>query len=323
MKQFIAATLVALCVLDPAPKSALSQESGKTYRIGILNTDYDRGSDHPVLLELARRGFVEGRNLVVEQRTGPAAQLPVLARGLAEMRPDVILTVGLPAARAAHAATQTVPIIAVGSFPLEAGLVASLARPGGNLSGVSIFTAELNPKRLALLHEMVPGARRVALLREPAFAPMEHVALLEATGRDLDLAVAVVDVRRPEDIAGSLRTAREGGAEAVSVLAATLFAAPAASKVLAATAREVGLPTICQWREMAEAGCLASYGPDLAGIYKLAGRQVASVLNGASVYNLPVEQPTRLELVINARTAKTLGLTIPSSFLARADEVIE
>jgi ABC-type uncharacterized transport system substrate-binding protein len=322
MQRLIAVTLVALCVLDLAPMSARAQESGKTYRIGMLNTDYSRGSSHPVLVELARRGFVEGRNLVVEQRVGPVERLPDLARGLAEMHPDVIFAVGLPAARAAHSATRTVPIIAVGSF-LEAGLVASLARPGGNLSGVSIFTAELNPKRLALLHELVPKARHVVLLREPAFAPVEHIALLEATGRDLDLAVAVVDVMRPEDIEGSLRRAREGGAEAVSVLSATLFTAPAATKILAAAAREVGLPTICQWREMAEAGCLASYGPDLTGVYKLAGAQVASVLNGASIDEIPVEQPTRLELVINVSTAKALGLTIPPSFLARADKVIE
>ena len=264
MKRLTAVTLAALFVLDLATMSARAQESGKTYRIGMLNTDYSRGTDHPVLLELARRGFVEGRNLVVEQRVGPVERLPDLARGLAEMHPDLIFAIGLPAARAAHDATQSVPIIAVSSFPLEAGLVASLARPGGNLSGVSIFTAELNPKRLALLHDLVPGARHVALLRQPAFAPADHIALLEATGRDLDIAVAVFDVRRPEDIVGSLRRAREGGAEAVSVLASTLFAAPANSKILAATARDAGLPTICQWREMAEAGCLASYGPDLA-----------------------------------------------------------
>jgi putative ABC transport system substrate-binding protein len=323
MRRFSAFALAWCVVLAAAAIATRAQTPGKTYRIALLSTDYRRLPDHPLLLELKQRGYVEGRNLVVDQRVGSVDRLPELARALAEAHPDVILAAGLPAARAAHAAIRTIPIIAVSSFPLEAALVDSLSRPGGNLSGVSIFTAELNPKRLALLHELVPTAHHVALLRDAPFAPTDHIAMLEATARDLGIAVTVLDVARSEEVVGSFRRAREGGADAVNVLASTLFASPGVRDILGAAARDAGLPTICQWREMAEAGCLASYGPDLAGIYRMAGAQIDRVLQGAPVADLPVEQPTRLELVINLKTAKALGLTIAPSLLARADEVIE
>src|SRR6266568_258649 len=189
--------------LAAAPISpARAQAPGKIYRLGVLASGSQtlRAPHIVVLPELARHGFVEGQNLVLEARTGAAEDMPALARELVETLPDIVLAVGLPAALAARAATRTIPIIAVSSFPIEAGLVASLARPGGNLSGVSIFTAELNLKRLAILHEVVPAARRMALLRDPALAPPEHMAALAAAARDLGISLDVIEVRQPDEI---------------------------------------------------------------------------------------------------------------------------
>jgi putative ABC transport system substrate-binding protein len=299
-----------------------AQATGKMYRVGLLTTNNLRPATRAATLsELARQGFIEGRNLLIELRMGPPERLLDLAHELAQRQPDVMLAVGLLAARASRAATEAIPIIAVSSFPLEAGLVASLARPGGNLSGVSILTAELNLKRLALLHELVPTALRVALLRDPPYAPADHIASLEATARVLGIAVEVIDAQRPDEIADVLRRARAGGAEAVNVLASPMFTS--GGELLAAAAIEAALPTICQWYEVAEAGCLASYGPSLTEVFRTAGLQLTRVLQGVRVAELPVEQPTKLELVINLKTAKALGLNVPPSMLARADEVIE
>jgi putative tryptophan/tyrosine transport system substrate-binding protein len=322
MSRHTVVALVVIAVLAATGLPAHAQAPRKIYRIVELVTTVQLRVGHTaVLSELARHGFIEGRNLILELHVGPPDRLPDLARELVESHPDVILAVGLVPARAVRAATQAVPIIAVSSFPVEAGLVASLARPGGNLSGVSIFTAELNLKRLAILHELVPGARRIVLLRDPPYAPAEHIAALEATARDLGVTVSVIDTRRPEEIAAALRQARAEGAEAVNVLASPMLTG--ASDLLAAAAIESGLPAACQWFESAKAGCFASYGPTLVEVFRTAGSQLALVLQGARVAELPVQQPTKFELVINLKTAKVLGLTVPPSVLAGADEVIE
>jgi len=296
---------------------AILQPTGSSTKEGVLPFYAKRG----LMSALAERGFVEGRNLQFEVRVGPPEQLPNLARELVQTHPDVMLAVGPPGARAARDATETIPIIASSSFLLGSGLVTSLARPGGNVSGVTFLTAELDEKRLALLHELVPAARHVALLRDPLHATAEHVASLQAAARALDVTVEVVEAERPEEIAGALRRAHAHGAEAVSVLNSSVFFG--AADLLATAAIDAGLPTICQWREMAEAGCLASYGPTLTDVLQMVGRQIATVLHGARVAELPVEQVTRFELLINLRTAKTLGLSVAPTLLARTDEVIE
>jgi putative ABC transport system substrate-binding protein len=274
-----------------------------------------------MLAELAQRGLMEGGNLVFEARVGQPEQLPDLARQLVGTHPDVIYATGLEEARAARTATDTIPIIATSSHLLEFGLIASLARPGGNLSGVTFFTAELEIKHLALLHELLPAARRVVLLRDPPFASGEHIVALEAAAHDLGLGAVVVEARRPEEIADALRRAHAAGAEAVNVLGSSMFFAKA--DILAASAINAGMPTICLWREMTEAGCLASYGAPLPEIFRLVAVQIDRVLHGTRVADLPVEQPTKFELVINLKTAKALGLMIPPSMLTLADKVIE
>jgi putative tryptophan/tyrosine transport system substrate-binding protein len=167
----------------------------------------------------------------------------------------------------------------------------------------------------------VPAARRIALLRDPPGTPPEHVISLQTAAGDLGITGQAVDAQYPKDIAGAVRRARADGAEAVSVLNSSVFYGEA--DMLAMTAIDVGLPMICQWREMAEAECLVSYGSALTEVTRTAGRQIAHVLHGAPVAELPVEQVTKFELVINLKTAKAIGVTVPPALLASADEVIE
>jgi putative ABC transport system substrate-binding protein len=270
--------------------------------------------------ELARHGFVVGRNLKIEPHLGE--RLLDLAREAVETQPDLIFAGGLPAARAAHDITKTVPIVTIADFLQEEGLVATLARPGGNLSGVT-GAADISLKRLELLHELVPAARHVVLLREPAFYAKggRQIAALFSAAHTLGIAIEIVDIRRPEEIAGAVHQARGGGAEAIGVLDSAMFFEKV--DILAATAIDARMPLMCLYPEMAQAGCLASYGQPLAEVFRRAGLQVARVLEGARIAELPVEQPTRYELVINLKTAKTLGFTIPPALLARADEVVE
>ena len=205
-----------------------AQAPGKTYRVGVLTTiGWPMRPALPMLAELAQRGLMEGRNLVFEARAGQPEELPDLARQLVGTHPDVIYATGLGEARAARTATDTIPIIATSSHLLEFGLVASLARPGGNLSGVTFFTAELEIKHLALMHELLPAARRVVLLRDPLLTSGEHIVALEAAAHDLGLGAEVVEARRPEEIADALRRAHAAGAEAVNVLGSSMFFAKA------------------------------------------------------------------------------------------------
>jgi putative ABC transport system substrate-binding protein len=275
------------------------------------------------LRALGEIGYEDGRTmrLVEYSANHDVARLPTLADKIAAERPAVIIAMGPSAARAIRAATSSIPIIAFTSFPTEAGLAASLSRPGGNLTGVSLLTTELDAKRLSLLGELVPAARRIAVLRDPAIGGDGHVAQLEATGRSLGVTLDIVDANRPEEIASALRLAKSYGAEAVNVLASPMLNGMAGEIV--AVTRQSGLPTICQWREMAEAGCVLSYGPSFLDSYRLAAKQIDKVLRGAKPTELPIEQPTQFELVVNLQAARALGLDIPPSVLARADEVIE
>jgi putative ABC transport system substrate-binding protein len=209
----------------------------------------------------------------------------------------------------------------VSADPVRAGWVLSLARPGRNVTGVLILGPELDPKRLQILKEVVPGARRLAVLRDPQVTTAERREAVATAAHDLGVDVDDLEASQPDDIASGFRRARQLDVDAVHVLASPLFSTEAAA--VAAEAIAVGLPTICHWREMAEAGCLASYGPTLAETFRVASGQIARILRGARPAEMPVEQPTKFELVINARTVRALRLTIPPAVLANADEVIE
>ena len=238
-----------------------------------------------------------------------------------ELKVDVIVTVG-SAGVAAKRATSTIPIIlAVANDPIADGLVTSLARPGGNVTGLSLQALELAGKRLGLLREVFPGIRRLAILADVGYpAGVLEMRQVQKTARKLGLDVVTLEIRQTEDIAPGL-DALKGHAEALYVVADPLINANRLRiNTLAQAAR---LPTITSVREYVEAGALMSYGPNIPDLFRRAAEYVDKILRGAKAAELPVEQPTKFELVINLKTAKALGLTIPESFLLRADKVIE
>jgi putative ABC transport system substrate-binding protein len=306
-----------------APFTAGAQPAGRVPRIGILrlNTAVDPLNE---LLRQALRdsGYLEGQNIVIEWRFADdrAERLSALAAELARLKPDAIVVAGDAAIRAARQATTTIPIIAGTDDLVGEGHVASLARPGGNVTGVSILAPELNAKRLELLKKAVPKASRIAVLWDPATGAF-HLPGLETVARSLRLDLKILEVRRVDDLEGAFKAARAWRAEAVNVLASPLLNA-LRTPIIDEAAR-YRLPAIYQWDDSARIGGLMAYGPTLAGYWRLVMLQLDRVLKGAWPADLPVQQPTKFELVINLKTARALGLTIPPSVLARADEVIE
>ena len=275
---------------------------------------------------LAEIGYVEGKNVAIEHRwaEGDYDRLPALAVDLVRRKIDVIIaTGGTVSARAAKNATNTIPIIFVsGGDPVAAGLVASLARPGGNVTGVSIITVELMAKRLDLLSELVPQAGTIAVLVNPKNPNTERMVRdTQDAARAKGIKLQVVKAGTAADFESAFSTIAESHAGALAVAADAFF--NARHEELAILAARYRVPAIYEWREFVEAGGLASYGPNLLAIARLAGIYAGRVLGGAKPADLPVEQPTKFELAINLKTAKALGLTVPPSLLARADEVIE
>ncbi len=265
---------------------------------------------------------MDGQTIAIEFRLaeGKTERLPALAADLVQLKVDAILTFGDPAIRAAQQATRTIPIVAATDDLLGAGLVASFARPGGNTTGVSILASELNVKRLELLKETLPRVSRIAALWDPGSGTF-HLKGLEAAARSLGVELQILEVRRPEDFRRAFEAAKKARAGALNVLASPFLYGHRQTIIdLAAKNR---LPAIYQWREMPEAGGLMSYGPTLSGLLRLCAAVLDKILKGAKPGDLPVEQPTKFELVINLKTAKTLGLRIPQSVLTRADEVIQ
>jgi putative ABC transport system substrate-binding protein len=275
------------------------------------------------LPKLVREGFVEGRNLVLEIRIGTAEELPELAKELLATKPDVVLANGPVAIRAVRAATTTVPIVgaAIGEDPIAAGFAASLARPGGNVTGVVMLAPELDAKRLDLFHQAVPTARRVAVLGPSAMQAKEGLVAVRSVAEALGLDVFVVYAEAAADYQAAFAAMRSEGAQGLAILSAPDFFTNAST--LAALALEAGLPTVCEWKKMAEQGCLLGYGPDLAEENGRTANYVAHIFRGAAPGELPIEQSTHFEFAINLKTAKALGLTIPPTILARADDVIE
>ena len=270
-------------------------------------------------------GWVDGQNIAFEQRHADQKfeHLPSLAAELVTVRPDVILAVGSPAARAAKSATQTVPIVfaRIGD-PIGIGLVPELARPGGNLTGVSILTREVESKRLELLVTVVPNASRVGVLWNPGFASSRpELSEIEAAARILNLKLVPAEVRGAEDFEPALRAIVDQGAAAIVFVGGTIFLQH--WQRLADPLLKTRLPTMFVRREFVEAGGLMSFGKDYPKMYRRAAAYVDKILKGAKPADLPVEQPTHFELVINMKTANALGITIPPMILARADEVIE
>jgi len=274
---------------------------------------------------LAETGYVEGRDVAIEYRwaQGRNDQLPRLAADLVSRRVAVIAAISTPPALAAKAATSTIPIIfTTGADPVEAGLVTSLNRPGGNLSGVTTLNFAIGPKRLELLHELVPTATIIALLVNPTNLTAETQSTdLQAAARTLGLHLHVLHASTERDFDTVFATLVQLRATALIIGTDVLFINR--SEQLAALTVRHAVPTITNYREFAAAGGLMSYGGSLTDLYRTVGAYIGRILKGEKPADLPVQQFTKVELVINLKTAKVLGLTIPLPLLGRADEVIE
>jgi putative ABC transport system substrate-binding protein len=274
---------------------------------------------------LSETDYVEGQNLTIEYRwaEGRLDRLPALAADLVGRKVDVIVTAGgAPAARTAKNATSTIPIVFTSGDAVGDGLVASLARPGGNLTGVSFLNRELHPKRFELLSELVPQAKVIALLVNPTIPATEHVirAVQEAAqAKGLQLHILKASTESEIDAAFASLVQRQAGALVVS---ADPFFYSRREQIVALAVRHA-VPAIYELHEFATAGGLISYGPSFSAVFRQVGIYAGRILKGANAADLPVVQPTAFELVINIKTAKALGLTIPPSILSRADEVIE
>jgi putative ABC transport system substrate-binding protein len=273
---------------------------------------------------LSEAGFVEGKNVAIEYRwaEGHYDRLPAFAADLVDHKVDVLVAASPPSALAAKGATSTIPIVFIVGDPVGAGLVASLARPADNLTGVSILAVELMGKRLELLSELVPQARVTALLVNPNNAAAEPAIgnTQEAAGAK-GVQLRILKASTESEIDGAFATLVQLHADALLILPDPSFLSR--REQIVAMAARYAVPTIYDWREFAAAGGLITYGPSFTAAYRLAGNYAGKILKGAKPADLPVQQPTTFELVVNLKTAQELGLTIPPSILARADEVIE
>jgi putative ABC transport system substrate-binding protein len=306
---------------------ANAQQPTEVARIGILSDETQSLAEsfEPFARGLRDLGYIERRNIAFERRyaAGNPKILASLAAELVRLQPDVILAIGTPATRAAGAATQTIPIVfARVADPVGLGLVRSLAQPGANLTGLSLETWDLAAKWLGLLITAVPAAKQVGALWDPSFpAAVREVTEITEAARTLNVGLVPAQVRGPDEIEAALSALVRQRADALIVVPG--FSLTEHSQRIAELAVKARLPTMFARRRNAGAGGLMSYGPNYSDMYRRAAAYVDKIFKGAKPVDLPVEQPTKFEFVINLKTAKALGLTIPLTLLTRADEVIE
>jgi putative ABC transport system substrate-binding protein len=312
-----------------APFAAEAQQAAKVPRIGYLSGGDPAASPH--LPEAFRQGlrdlgYVEGRNVVIEYRDveGKLERYPALAAELVALKVDVIVALGYPGTLAAKNATNTIPIIMVAvADPVRIGLIASLVRPGGNITGLTLLAGtEIVGKHLELLKEAVPNLSRVAVLWNPA-NPMHVLRLreVEVAGRSLRVQLQILKAQGPEEFDSAFAAMTRERAGALYVVGDPMLRQH--RRRLAELAAKSRLPAVYELKDHAEAGGLMAYGPSILDMYWRAATYVDKILKGAKPADLPVEQPTKFELVINMKTAKALGLTIPQSLLLRADQIIQ
>jgi putative ABC transport system substrate-binding protein len=275
------------------------------------------------LTALAALGHVDGRDIRLESRLaeGHAERLPELAKSLAAERPAVIVTAGDPATRAAQQATNSIPIVAIADDLIDLGVISSLAKPGGNITGVSILATELDAKKLEMLKLILPGARRFGVLGEAASGSPARLRAVKEAAQTLGVELQIVEVHSPADFAAAFASFHAGGTDAIDIVSSPLLFG--AREELARLSLANKLPAICQFREMVDAGCIASYGSSLPDAYVILAALTDKVLKGAQPANTPAQQPTRFELVINQKAAHALRIEIPPPILVRADEIIE
>ena len=310
------------------PQAARSQPTGKMRRIGLLDYASDPASNSrwtALRDRLRELGYVEGQNVVFESRwsDGQKDRLPGLARELVNAKVDIIVTAGSESAAAAKRLTSSVPIVmATGGDVVGSGIVASLARPGGNVTGVISLTSELGGKRLELLQQLIPRVSRVAVLRDPDNrGTRAFVSDAERAAKSLGIVLQVVSVHGHKPLDDAFLAMKRAHTDAVMFAENTAFIAYRQHVAdLAVTHR---IPMMAPAKEYAVAGVLVSYGTDYLDLFQRAAAYVDKIFKGSKPSDMPIEQPTKFELVINLKTAKVLGLTIPPSLLLRADQVIE
>src|SRR5262245_24009581 len=327
MRRIRLAVVLAISLLL-APFATDAQQAAKVARIGVLHPGAPATSGHFAAAfdqGLREHGYRQGQNIVVERRfaEAKAERMSDIAAELVRLKVDVIVTSTDPGIAAVKQQTQTIPIVMANSIdPVGTGFVASLSRPGGNVTGLSSVSPELSAKRLELLKEAVPGLSRVAIVWNPDVrgAVFEYKET-ESAARSLHLQLQSVEVNRPDDFDRVFAALKTGRAEALTV---TSFSFGFRNRSqLASLAQRNRLPSIFGLREYADAGGLMAYGPNFADGWRRAATYVVKILKGAKPGELPVEQPTKFELVLNLKTAKALGLTMPPSLVRRADHVIQ
>ncbi len=314
--------------LVAAPVAAETQQATKVYRIGLLGGNPPTAEPRlweGFFQELRDRGYVEGQNILFEGRWygNETERLPALAAELVRLKVDIIVAGAAPAPEAAQRATSTIPIVmSYHPDPVGVGLVSSLARPGKNITGMSVSSLELVGKQLQLLRETVPGISRVALISSLAL-PSNALGVKEAqvAARSFKMHLQVLDVRVPSDLPPAFSAMTKDRAGGLIVLGGSMFFAE--RRRIAELAAQSRLPSIYVLRQFAEAGGLMAYGPSIRDSLRRAASYVDRILKGAAPGDLPIEQPTKFDLVINRTTARALGVTIPPSLLQRADQVIE
>jgi len=320
------AALAASLVLVFKPQSAYAQQPASPRRIGVLLISFSPESKEAQAFREGLRdaGYSEGRDVVIEWRSanGDFARIPELAADLVQRKVDVIVVQSTPAAEVAKRVTSTIPIVlAIVADPVGSGLVSSLAHPGGNVTGLSLLSAELGAKRLQLLKEAIPRLTRVAVLWNPdtPWHP-KAIADLKAAAPALSLKLSFVGARTPDEFSPAFSEISRTHAQGLYLIDDAFFHAHRTTLLnLASKAR---LPTSYSDRQFVVEGVLMSYGPNFGDMYRRSAGYVDKILKGAKPGDLPIEQPTKFEFVVNLQTAKALGLTIPQSILQRADEVV-
>jgi len=316
------ATVALVLVLLAAPFAAEAQPAVKVPRIGFLANVRSPGTE-AFQKGLRELGYVEGQNIIVEWRLaeGRFERLPEFAAELVRLKVDVIYAPADPYVEVARKATTTIPIVfAVVADPVGRGFVQSLARPGGNITGLTNVSRELAGKRLELLKETVAGVSRIGVLTNPATSALTWPET-EAAARALGVQLLVQEAREVGDLEGAFAAMKRGGVAAVIKLPDAMFYAQ--RRRIADLALKHRLPVMSAFRDFVEAGGLMAYGADIGDLIRRSATYVDKILKGAKPADLPVEQPTKFELVINTKTAKAIGLTVPPSLLFRADHVIE
>ena len=314
---------VLICAVLAVLSPTYAEAAERIWRMGVLALAGEVSVRSVILPYLATRGFVEGRNLVVDLRIGVEEQLPELARALVGDKPDVIIAISDWALHATRAATSTIAIVAVpmGADPVLAGVAASWAHPGGNVTGVSLIAPELEVKRLSLLHEALPSVRRIAVLANHRKIVEAGLSPLRKAAAEAGLELIEIWVENPNEYTAAFGVMRGAGVEAIVIVPTPEINRD--TEQLGALAAKAGLPTIGGHRESAQKGLLIGYGPSLRELGRQGAGYVERILNGTQAGELPFQGPTRLDFAINMKTAKALGLTVPTSLLLRADEVIE